>query len=326
MYDLIIIGAGPSGIACAIEAQKNNLNYLVIEKGLLVNSIYNFPINMTFFSTSQKLEIGGTPFISHVDKPTRKEALEYYRRLVGSWNLKVNLYEEVTGLEAISEAIYEVKTSKGTHQTAAVAVASGFYDVPRLMNVPGEDLPKVKHYYDDAHPYIGQNVLVVGAANSACDVALETYHKDANVTMVIRSAEIYQNVKYWIKPNIENRIKEGSIKAYFNSTIKEIKPNFVILNTPEGEIVLENDFVLAMTGYQPNFPFLKNLGIEINEKNQKKPTLNRETFETNLPNVYAAGVIQAGLLTSKLFIENTRHHGEVIIQSVLNRKKTLAEG
>jgi thioredoxin reductase (NADPH) len=281
---------------------------------------------MTFFSTSQKLEIGGTPFISHVDKPTRKEALEYYRRLVGSWNLKVNLYEEVTGLEAISEAIYEVKTSKGTHQTAAVAVASGFYDVPRLMNVPGEDLPKVKHYYDDAHPYIGQNVLVVGAANSACDVALETYHKDANVTMVIRSAEIYQNVKYWIKPNIENRIKEGSIKAYFNSTIKEIKPNFVILNTPEGEIVLENDFVLAMTGYQPNFPFLKNLGIEINEKNQKKPTLNRETFETNLPNVYAAGVIQAGLLTSKLFIENTRHHGEVIIQSVLNRKKTLAEG
>jgi thioredoxin reductase (NADPH) len=321
MYDLIIIGAGPSGIACAIEAQKNNLNYLVIEKGLLVNSIYNFPINMTFFSTSQKLEIGGTPFISHVDKPTRKEALEYYRRLVGSWNLKVNLYEEVTGLEAISEAIYEVKTSKGTHQTAAVAVASGFYDVPRLMNVPGEDLPKVKHYYDDAHPYIGQNVLVVGAANSACDVALETYHKDANVTMVIRSAEIYQNVKYWIKPNIENRIKEGSIKAYFNSTIKEIKPNFVILNTPEGEIVLENDFVLAMTGYQPNFPFLKNLGIEINEKNQKKPTLNRETFETNLPNVYAAGVIQAGLLTSKLFIENTRHHGEVIIQSVLNRKK-----
>ncbi|MFT4970939.1 MAG: thioredoxin reductase (NADPH) [Saprospiraceae bacterium] len=326
MYDLIIIGAGPSGIACAIEAQKNNLNYLVIEKGLLVNSIYNFPINMTFFSTSQKLEIGGTPFISHVDKPTRKEALEYYRRVVGSWNLKVNLYEEVTGLEAISEAIYEVKTSRGTHQTAAVAVASGFYDVPRLMNVPGEDLPKVKHYYDDAHPYIGQNVLVVGAANSACDVALETYHKDANVTMVIRSAEIYQNVKYWIKPNIENRIKEGSIKAYFNSTIKEIKPNFVILNTPEGEIVLENDFVLAMTGYQPNFPFLKNLGIEINEKNQKKPTLNRETFETNLPNVYAAGVIQAGLLTSKLFIENTRHHGEVIIQSVLNRKKTLAEG
>lgn len=325
MYDLIIIGAGPSGIACAIEAKKNDLNYLMIEKGLLVNSIYNFPINMTFFSTSQKLEIGDTPFISHVDKPTRKEALEYYRRLVGSWDLKVNLYEEVTGLERVGEDIYEVKTSKKTYKTTAVAVASGFYDVPRLMNVPGENLPKVKHYYDDAHPYIGQNVLVVGAANSACDVALETYHKGANVTMAVRGSEIYQNVKYWIKPNIENRIKEGSIKAHFNTTVKEIKPDSVILNTPDGEITLENDFVLAMTGYQPNYPFLEKLGIEINENNHKKPTLNKETFETNLPNVYAAGVIQAGLLTSKLFIENTRHHGKVIIQSVLNKKKMLAK-
>jgi thioredoxin reductase (NADPH) len=326
MYDLIIIGAGPSGIACAIEAKKNDLNYLMIEKGLLVNSIYNFPINMTFFSTSQKLEIGDTPFISHVDKPTRKEALEYYRRLVGSWKLNVNLYEEVTDLEPIGDNNYEVKTSKGSYKTAAVAVASGFYDVPRLMNVPGEHLPKVKHYYDDAHPYIGQNVLVVGAANSACDVALETYHKGANVTIAVRSSEIYKNVKYWIKPNIENRIKEGSIKAHFNSTVKEITQHSVILNTPDGEITLDNDFVLAMTGYQPNFPFLEKLGIEIKEKDDKKPVLNLETFETNLPNVYAAGVIQAGLLTSKLFIENTRHHGKVIIQSVLNKKAVLAKG
>lgn len=326
MYDLIIIGAGPSGIACAIEAKKNGLNYLVIEKGLLVNSIYNFPINMTFFSTSQKLEIGDTPFISHVDKPTRKEALEYYRRLVGSWDLNVHLYEEVTDLKPISDNSYELKTSKGSYKTAAVAVASGFYDVPRLMEVSGEDLPKVKHYYDDAHPYIGQNVLVVGAANSACDVALETYHKGAKVTMVVRNSEIYQNVKYWIKPNIENRIKEGSIKAHFNSTVKAIKPHSVVLNTPEGEITLENDFVLAMTGYQPNFPFLEKLGIEIKENDDKKPVLNQETFETNLPNVYAAGVIQAGLLTSKLFIENTRHHGKVIIQSVLNKKEVLANG
>ena len=326
MYDLIIIGADPSGLACAIEAQKQQLNYLVIEKGVLVNSIYHFPINMTFFSTSQKLEIGETPFISHVDKPTRKEALEYYRRIVDSWKLKVNLYEEVTDLQPISDDIYEIKTTKGTYQTTAVLVASGYYDVPRLMGVPGEDLPKVKHYYDDAHPYIGQNVLVVGAANSACDVALETYYKGANVTMVIRSSEIYPNVKYWIRPNIENRIKEGTIKAHFNSTITDIKPQSVVLNTPNGEIELPNDFVLAMTGYQPNYAFLEKLGIEIREEDHKKPEFSAETFETNLPNVYVAGVIQAGLLTSKLFIENTRHHGEVVVNAILNKKQATING
>lgn len=203
-------------------------------------------------------------------------------------------------------------------------MATGYYDVPRLMEVPGENLPKVKHYYDDAHPYIGQNVLVVGAANSACDVALETYYKGSNVTMVIRSDEIYKNVKYWIRPNIENRIEEGSIKAYFNSTVKEILQDSVLLNTPDGVVKLSNDFVLAMTGYQPNYPFLEKLGIEINSENHKKPTFEEETFESNLPNVYLAGVVQAGLLTSKLFIENTRHHGKVIVQSVLNKKQLIA--
>jgi len=317
MLDLLIIGAGPTGLSCGIAAQKANLNYLIIEKGVLVNSIYNFPSEMTFFSTSQKLEIGETPFISHTDKPTRKEALEYYRRITDKWNLNVNLYEEVIDLQSVKEGIYKVITSKKAYQTKAVLVATGFYDVPRLMNVPGENLPKVKHYYDDAHPYVGQNVLVVGAANSACDVALETHYKGANVTMVIRKEEIYPKVKYWIRPNIENRIAEGSIKVHFNSTVKEIKPNSVTLNTPDGEKELENDFVLAMTGYIPDFLFIEKLGIQLKANDHKKPAFDGNTFETNLPNVYVAGVIQAGLLTSKLFIENTRHHGEVIVKAIL---------
>ena len=323
MLDLLIIGGGPTGLSCAIEAQKNNLNYLIIEKGVLVNSIYNFPINMTFFSTSQKLEIGDTPFISHVDKPTRKEALEYYRRIADKWDLNINLYEEVTRLQSANKGTYIVKTTKGTYQTTAILVATGYYDVPRLLNVPGEDLPKVKHYYDDAHPYVGQNVLVVGAANSACDIALETYYKGANVTMAIRGSEIYPKVKYWIRPNIENRIKEESIKAFFNTTVKEIRPNEVVLNTPEGEKTIPNDFVLAMTGYRPNFPFLEKLGIKVKYDDHHQLVFDSETFETDRPNIYVAGVIQAGLLTSKLFIENTRHHGAIIIKAILKKQRKL---
>jgi len=318
--DLLIIGAGPTGLAIAIEAEKAGLNYLVIEKGVLVNSIFRFPANMTFFSTSLNLEIGSVPFISHVDKPTRREALEYYRRILESHKLKVKTYEPVLGMERRSDGIYEVKTTKNSYATRHVAIATGFYDVPRLMNVPGEDLPKVKHFYDEAHPYVGQKVLVVGAANSACDVALETYMKGAEVTMCIRENGIYENVKYWIRPNIENRIKEGSIKAFFNSTVKEIRPHEVVLTTPDGEVTLENDFVLAMTGYQPDYAFLEKLGIEFNADGQRTPVMNAETFESNLPGVYLAGVVQAGLNTSKLFIENTRHHGEVIVREVEGEK------
>jgi thioredoxin reductase (NADPH) len=316
--DLLIIGAGPTGLAIAIEAEKAGLRYLVLEKGVLVNSIFRFPANMTFFSTSLNLEIGGVPFISHTDKPTRREALEYYRRILESYKLKVKTYEPVLGMERSPEGIYEVKTPKGSYSTRCVAISTGFYDIPRLMNVPGEDLPKVKHFYDEAHPYVGQRVLVVGAANSACDVALETFYKGAEVTMCIREGGIYEKVKYWIRPNIENRIKEGSIKAFFNSTVKEIRPQQVVLNTPDGETTLENDFVLAMTGYQPDFAFLEKLGIEFNADEQRTPVMNAETFESNLPGVYLAGVVQAGLDTSKLFIENTRHHGEVIVGEVLN--------
>lgn len=322
-YDLIIIGGGPTGLNCAISAKKAGLEYLVLEKGLLVNSIYHFPINMTFFSTSKLLEIGDTPFISHTEKPTRREALEYYRRLQQSYDLKVNLYEPVARMERLADGNYHIKSNKAEYTAHSVIVATGFYDTPRLMNVPGEDLPKVKHYYDDAHPYIGQKVLVVGAANSACDVALETWNKGAEVTMAIREDEIYKKVKYWIRPNIENRIKEGSITAYFKTNIKEIRPHEVVLEGPEGTFTIENDFVLAMTGYKPNYDLLNRLGLEIPNDDDQIPVHDPETLETSLPNVYIAGVVCAGMKTSKLFIENTRDHGETIIRQIQEKRVAL---
>ncbi len=317
-FDLIIIGAGPIGLATAIEAQKAGVNYIVLEKSVLVNSLYNFPEQMTFFSTSNLLEIGEVPFISHTDKPTRKEALEYYRRVQESWKLNIQLYTSVTAMHPKGGG-YEVVTSKGNAFAKAVTICTGFYDTPRSLGVPGEELPKVKHFYDSPHPYVGQKVLVVGAANSACDVALETYYKGAEVTMAIRAHEIYPKTKYWIKPNIENRIKEGAIKAYFNTTVTEITEEEVILNTPEGTETIANDFVLAMIGYTPNYGLFENLGLPIDNDAFKTPIFNPETLESSLPNVYVAGVINAGLQTSKLFIENTRNHGEKIIQD-LKRK------
>lgn len=322
--DLIIIGGGPTGLNCAIEAQKAGLDYLVLEKGLLVNSIYHFPINMTFFSTSKLLEIGETPFISHTEKPTRREALEYYRRLQQAYGLKVKLYEPVGKMERQADGDYLITTSKGEYRTGSVIVATGFYDTPRLLNVPGEDLPKVKHYYDDAHPYIGQKVLVIGAANSACDVALETWAKGSEVTMAIREEEIYKGVKYWIRPNIENRIKEGSITAYFQTVVEEIREGEVVLKGPNGKFTIENDFVLAMTGYKPNYELLYKLGLEIPEDKDQIPVHDPETLETSLPNVYIAGVVCAGMKTSKLFIENTRQHGEIIINQIA-KKRALEE-
>ena len=319
MFDLIIIGGGPTGINCAIEASKRGLNYLVIEKGVLVNSLYNFPINMTFFSTAGKLEIADIPFIAHGDKPTRREALEYYRRLCEAFDLQINTYETVESMRATDEGIYEIKTNKQTYLTHSVVAATGFYDTPRELNVPGEKMPKVKHFYDDAHPYVGKKILVVGAANSACDVALETYYKGAEVTMAIRGSEIYPKVKYWIRPNIENRIKEGSIQAHFNTRVKSIEQNTVTLETPDGLLTIENDFVLAMTGYKPDYPLLKSLKLPFSADEKQIPLHDAETLETPLSNVYVAGVLAAGLLTSKLFIENTRHHGAIITENVKNR-------
>ncbi|WP_416444286.1 YpdA family putative bacillithiol disulfide reductase [Leeuwenhoekiella sp. A16] len=312
-YQLIIIGGGPIGLACAIEATKKGLDYIILEKGVLVNSLYNFPEQMTFFSTSNLLEIGEVPFVAHNDKPTRKEALEYYRRVHESWKLNIKLYTPVLSMKQ-EAGDYIIETGKGNFLTQAVIISTGFYDTPRKLNIPGENLPKVKHFYDSPHPYVNQKVLVIGAANSACDVALETYYKGAEVTMAIRENEIYPNTKYWIKPNIENRIKEGAIKAYFNTIVKEIRPNTVVLVTPDGEVELENDFVLAMIGYTPNYALFEKLGLPIDEENHKSPIHNPDTLETPLKNVYVAGVINSGMQTSKLFIENTRVHAEMIME------------
>ncbi|MTB49729.1 YpdA family putative bacillithiol disulfide reductase [Lewinella sp. W8] len=323
-YDLIIIGGGPSGINVGISAEKAGLKYLILEKGMLVNSLFNFPVNMTFFSTSLKLEIHQTPFISHGDKPTRAESLEYYRRLVDSFNLNLHLYEAVEKMEASATGGYVVTTEKDTYAASYVCVATGFYDTPNPLDVPGEDLPKVKHYYDDPHAYIGQEVVVVGAANSACDAALECWRKGAHVTMVIRGAEISPRVKYWIRPDIENRIKEGSIKAYFHSELERIEETEVVVRTPEGTLVLPNDFVLAMTGYRPNYDLLERLGLPIDEEDACKPIFRKETLETTLPGVYMAGVVCAGLQTSKLFIENTRDHGDIIVGDIVQKQSVTA--
>ncbi|MEM9991873.1 MAG: YpdA family putative bacillithiol disulfide reductase [Bacteroidota bacterium] len=320
LYDLIIIGGGPTGLNIGIAAAKAKLNYLILEKGTLVNSIYNFPTNMTFFSTSKRLEIGATPFISHTEKPTRREALEYYRRVMQSWNLKVHFYETVQAVVPFVDQTYQIETQKGTYQTRAVAIATGFYDCPNLLDVPGENLSKVKHYYDSVHPYVGQDVLVVGAKNSAAQVALELWQKGVRVTLAIRGDSVSDKVKYWIKPNLENRIKEGSIPTFFNTTVKSIQRQTVSLQTPTGERTLSNDFVLAMTGYHPNFDLLRRVGVTLSDDAQQQPMYHPETLETNLPNIYLAGVICAGMQTSKLFIENTRDHGDIIVQHLLQQK------
>jgi thioredoxin reductase (NADPH) len=325
-YDVIIIGGGPSGINCAISAVNKGLSHLVLEKGVLVNSLYHFPINMTFFSTSKLLEIGDIPFISHGDKPTRSEALEYYRRLQERFKLNIHCYEEVLGLARQNDDDYLVTTSKGSYQAQSIVIATGFYDTPRKLNVPGEDLPKVKHYFDDPHPYVGQKVLVIGARNSACDAALETYYKGAEVTMAIRGNDIHEGVKYWIRPNILNRIKEGSIKAFFHTTVKEIRPQEVVLTGLEGDWVLENDFVLAMTGYSPNYPLLQKLGISIPSEGECVPVHDPGTLATNLPNVYLAGVVCSGKAINKLFIENTRNHADVIMEQVAKNAKQIQHG
>jgi thioredoxin reductase (NADPH) len=317
-FDIVIVGGGPIGLACGIEAKKAGISYVIVEKGPLVNSLYNYPINMTFFSTSERLEIGNVPFMSVNAKPTRTEALEYYRRVTSQWNLNVKLFEGVESVNPENDN-YVVKTSKSYYLARNIIVCTGFYDIPHLMDVPGEDLPKVTHYYKDPNFYTFQKVLVVGANNSAVDAAMETWRKGAEVTLVIREDSIGTRVKYWVKPDIENRIKEGSIKAYFSSSIKEISDGEVVLKTPEGEVKIENDWVIAMTGYQPNLTFLKKMGIELSKDEILKPNYNETSMETNLPNVYLAGVVCGGMNTHSLFIENSRIHAEQIVNAILNK-------
>lgn len=321
-YDLIIIGGGPIGLACGLEAQQAGLNYVIIEKGCLVNSLYNYPSNMTFFSTSERLEIGNVPFVSNNAKPTRSEALEYYRRVAIHRKLNIQLFEtveEIKAVEGTENTLYEVATSKKSYQAKHIIIATGFYDIPYLMNVEGENLPKVTHYYEEPHFYALQKVAVVGANNSAVDAALETWRKGAEVTMIIRQNEIGSRVKYWAKPDIENRIKEGSIKAYFESEVAAIRPFEIDIKTPEGIVTIENDYVIAMTGYQPNLDFLRKIGVTLSADEVMKPTYSEESQETNLPNVYLAGVICGGMNTHSLFIENSRVHATKIIQKITGK-------
>lgn len=316
-YDVLIIGAGPIGLACGISCSKAGLTYLIVDKGPLVNSLYNYPLNMTFFSTSDRLEIGNVPFISHSPKPTRAEALEYYRRVSLHWKLNLALYETVDFVQT-ENVSFVVTSSKKQYKAKHIVIATGFYDIPNLMNVPGEHLAKVHHYYREPHIYFGQKIVVVGAANSAVDVAMETWRKGADVTMVIRDEQIRESVKYWIRPDVENRIAEGSIKAYFNSSLTEIRENQVDIQTENGIITIENDFVLAMTGYLPDFDFLNSLGVILGTDEYKTPIHDPETMETNAKGVYLAGVICGGLKTNKWFIENSRVHADLIVQHILS--------
>ena len=315
--DVLIIGAGPIGLACGIEAKKAHLSYVILEKGCLVNSIYHYPKNMTFFSTSEKIEIGDVPFISHSPRPTRSEALEYYRRVTMSWNLRVNLYEKVISIHR-DDVFFKISTTKNQYYAKHIIISSGFYDIPFTLNIPGEKLPKVKHYYDDPHPYFNMNVVVVGAANSAVDVSLEIHRKGAkSVTMVIREEEISHQVKYWVRPDIVNRINEGAIQAFFNSSLTRIEEKSVKIDTPEGAISIPNDFVLAMTGYQPNFSLLENLGIKLQNDPYKTPVYDKNSMETNVRGIYLAGVICGGLKTNIWFIENSRIHAQQIIKHIM---------
>ena len=316
--DVIIIGAGPIGIACALQCKKKGLEYVVVEKGALTNSIYNYPLNMTFFSTSEKLEIDNIPFISNNPKPNRNEALEYYRRVATSNNLNINLYEEIISAKKDGE-YFKIISAKNTYIAKNVIVSTGFYDIPKMLNVLGEELPKVMHYYKEAHPFVMQKVVVVGASNSAVDAALEIWRKGGEVTMVIRGAEIGERVKYWVKPDIENRIKEGSIKAYFNSEIEKITNSEVFIKSSKGSIKLENDFVVALTGYKPNFAFLKQLGIKLSDDGNCFPSYNPKTMESNINGLYLAGVICGGMETHKWFIENSRIHANIILEHISNK-------
>ena len=312
---VIIIGAGPIGLAVAIELKKKGVESRIIERGTLVNSIFHYPVNMTFFSTSDKLEIGEIPFISHGPKPTRHEALEYYRRAAEHYQLKIHLYEDVIKVDG-DDGDFKVHTDKNIYSAKKVILATGFYGQENRLNIPGEELSKVTHYYDDPHRYTWQNIVIVGGGNSAADAALETWRCQANVTLVIRYPSLKPSIKYWVKPDIDNRIKEGSINAYFESELTEIRKSEVDIQTPDGLVTIPNDFVLAMTGYHPHFGLMQKLGIQLTEDEKKMPVFDPESLETNRRGLYVAGVVCGGMDTSSLFIENTRVHANQIAEHI----------
>lgn len=324
-FDLMVIGAGPTGLACAIEASRAGLKVVNVDKGCLVNSLFYYPANMTFFTTPELLEIGDIPFPSPHQKPTRQEALEYYRKVAEHYALDIRQYQRVE-LVSGSDGDFHI-TTKDLHGrprryvTRKLVVSTGYYDLPNYMGIPGEELPKVYHYYREPHPYFQCDVVVIGGKNSAAIAALELWRHGARVTLVHRGPGMQAHVKYWIKPDIENRIKNGQITAYFNSTVREITPDEVFLNTPEGEVRLKNDFVFAMTGYHPDFTFLRSLGVEITS-DHCRPVCNPETLESNVRGVYLAGVIVAGSRTNEIFIENGRFHGRLIVEDLKRKLRT----
>lgn len=317
IYDAVIVGAGPTGLACGIELKKLGLEALLLDKGCVVNSLYNYPTNLVFFTTPELLEIGGIPMTAMNEKPTRNEALKYYRRVADHYKLRIQQYEAVTGVSG-EDGNFVVRSEKGEYRTRKVILSTGYYDIPNRLEVPGEELPKVIHYYKEAHPYYDQDVLVVGAKNSAALAALELWWTGARVTLVHRGEGIHHHVKYWIKPNIENRIKNGEIPAYFRSSVREIRKKEVVLATPEGEVCLKNDYVFAMTGYRPDFAFLERHGIYLDPATQR-PCLHADTYETQRAGIYLAGVLVAGVHTNEVFIENGRFHGEKIARDIRAR-------
>jgi thioredoxin reductase (NADPH) len=322
IYDLLVIGAGPTGLACAIEAQKEGLRVVIVDKGCLCNSLFHYPSHMTFFTTPELLEIGGIPFPSPNPKPNRNEALQYYRQVAAYYKLDVRQYQLVTSVTGsdggFSVNVEDLHGRAGVIDARKLAVSTGYYDLPNFMGIPGEKLAKVMHYYVDPHPYYEMDVVVIGGKNSAAIAALELWRSGARVTLVHRGPEVQPHVKYWIRPDIENRIKNGQITAYFRSQVEEITPDTVIVKTPEGHVILKNDFVFALTGYHPDFEFLERLGVRF-EGPDRLPVCNPETLESNVPGIYLAGVIVAGSRTNEIFIENGRFHGRQIADALASK-------
>jgi bacillithiol disulfide reductase len=313
-FDVAVVGAGPTGLACGIELTKRGVSCVLFDKGCVVNSIYNYPINLVFFTTPELLEIGDLPMTSLNEKPGRIEALKYYRRAAEHYKLKIHQYEKVTGFTG-ADGAFTVNTEKAGYGVNKVILASGYYDIPNRLNVPGEDLEKVIHYYREAHPYYDSDVLIIGAKNSAAIAALELFWTGARVTMVHRGPCIHPNVKYWIKPNIENRIKSGEVKMHFKSTVKEIRQHDVVISTPGGDVTIKNDFTFAMTGYRPDFEFMADHGIHL-DPITSKPVTDPKTLESERRGVYLAGVIVGGTHTNEIFIENGRFHGKLIADDI----------
>jgi len=331
LHDVLVIGAGPTGLACAIDAQNVGLNVVVVDKGCLTNSLFHYPAGMTFFTTPELLEIGNMPFSSPNQKPSRAEALEYYRKVTQHYKLDVRLYERVTGVTG-SDGDFHVHTvdrfdREIEHRARKLIVSTGYYDLPNTLGVPGEGLLKVSHYYNEPHPYFAQDVVVVGGKNSAAIAALDLYRHGARVTLVHRGAELHRHIKYWIKPDIENRIKNGEIAAHFRSTISEITEDSVTLETPGGVKVIRNNFVFALTGYQPDFTFIESMGVTLDADNDRRPIFHPNSLESNVPGLYVAGVVVAGERTNEVFIENGRFHGAVIAADLARKMKgaTIAQ-